>query len=77
MPGSRSGRACSRPARRIFSYNEFTSLQQVKDVLSRYTDHFRTGNLKEYRTGNRRVRQWVAMARRNSACSRRPRARST
>jgi Tol biopolymer transport system component len=46
----------------IFSYNEFTSLQQVKDVLSRYTDHFRTGNLKEYRTGNRRVRQWVAMA---------------
>ena len=46
----------------IFSYNEFTSLQQVKDVLSRYTDHFRTGNLKEYRTGNRRVRQWVVMA---------------
>ncbi|HSC11380.1 MAG TPA: amidohydrolase family protein [Rhodanobacteraceae bacterium] len=46
----------------IFSYNGFTSLQQAKDVLSRYTDHFRTGNLKEYRTGNRRVRQWVAMA---------------
>lgn len=46
----------------IFSYNEFTNLQQVKDVLSRYVDHFRTGNLKEYRTGNRRVRQWVAMA---------------
>jgi len=46
----------------IFSYNEFANLQQVRDVLSRYTDHFRTGNLKEYRTGNRRVRQWVAMA---------------
>jgi Tol biopolymer transport system component len=46
----------------IFSYNQFTSLAQVKDVLSRYIDHFRTGNLKEYRTGNRRVRQWVAMA---------------
>jgi hypothetical protein len=46
----------------IFSYNEFTSVQQVKDVLSRYVDHFRTGNLKEYRTGNRRVRQWVVMA---------------
>jgi len=46
----------------IFSYNEFRNLEQAKDVLSRYTDHFRTGNLKEYRTGNRRVRQWVAMA---------------
>ncbi|HEY8010730.1 MAG TPA: amidohydrolase family protein [Rudaea sp.] len=46
----------------IFSFYEFTSLQQVKDVLSRYVDHFRLGNLKEYRTGNRRVRQWVAMA---------------
>ena len=46
----------------IFSYNEFASLDQVRDVLSRYPDHFRTRNLKEYRTGNRRVRQWVAMA---------------
>jgi Tol biopolymer transport system component len=46
----------------VFSYNEFANLQQVKDVLSRNVDHFRTGNLKEYRTGNRRVRQWVAIA---------------
>ncbi|MEO7052820.1 MAG: amidohydrolase family protein [Rhodanobacter sp.] len=46
----------------IFSFNEFTSLQQVEDVLSRYVDHFRTGNLKEYRTGNRRTREWVVMA---------------
>lgn len=46
----------------IFSFNEFTSLQQVKGVLSRYVDDFRTGNLKEYRTGNRRVREWVVMA---------------
>lgn len=46
----------------IFSFNEFTSLQQVKDVLSRYVDDFRTGNLKEYRTGNRRTREWVVMA---------------
>ncbi len=46
----------------IFSYNEFTSLQQVRDVLSRYVDDFRTKNLKEYRTGNRRVREWVVMA---------------
>lgn len=46
----------------IFSFNEFTSLQQVKDALSRYVDDFRTGNLKEYRTGNRRTREWVVMA---------------
>lgn len=46
----------------IFSYNEFVDLDEVRDVLSRYPDHFRTRNLKEYRTGNRRVRQWVAMA---------------
>jgi len=46
----------------IFSYNEFTSLDQVRAVLSRYPDHFRTRNLKEYRTGNRRVREWVVMA---------------
>ncbi|MEO8778972.1 MAG: amidohydrolase family protein [Rhodanobacter sp.] len=46
----------------IFSFNEFTSLQQIKDVLSRYVDDFRTGNLKEYRTGNRRTREWVVMA---------------
>jgi hypothetical protein len=46
----------------IFSWNEFTSLDQVRTVLSRYPDFFRTHNLKEYRTGNRRVREWVAMA---------------
>jgi hypothetical protein len=46
----------------VFSYNRFTSRQQVQDVVSRYVDHYRTRNLKEYRTGPRRVRQWVAMA---------------
>jgi hypothetical protein len=45
----------------VFSYNEFADLQQVRDVLSRYRDHYGTRNLKEYRTGNRRVRQWVAI----------------
>jgi Amidohydrolase family len=46
----------------LFSFNEFTSEQQVLDVLSRYPDHYRTRNIKEYRTGNRRVREWVAEA---------------
>ncbi|HZF15855.1 MAG TPA: amidohydrolase family protein [Steroidobacteraceae bacterium] len=46
----------------IFSFNTFTSYAEVRDVLSRYPDHYRTYNLKEYRAGNRRVRQWIAAA---------------
>jgi len=46
----------------IFSFNEFRSLAQVEAVLRRYRDHYRVGNIKMYRAGNRRVRQWIAMA---------------
>ena len=46
----------------LFSYNRFESLPEVRAVLARNLQHYRTPNLKEYRTGNRRVRQWVAMA---------------
>jgi hypothetical protein len=46
----------------VFSFNDFNSKPEVLSGLSRYTDHYRTHNLKEYRTGNRRVRQWVAEA---------------
>ncbi|AKM11546.1 hypothetical protein AB433_04995 [Croceicoccus naphthovorans] len=46
----------------IFSFNDFTSYDQVKAVLRRYRDHYRIGNIKMYRTGNRRVRQWIAQA---------------
>ncbi|MCB2047340.1 MAG: PD40 domain-containing protein [Novosphingobium sp.] len=46
----------------IFSFNEFTSYEQVKAVLRRYRDYYRLGNIKMYRSGNRRVRQWIAMA---------------
>ena len=46
----------------VFSFNDFRSENEVGDVLSRYVDHYRTRNLKEYRTGDRRVRQWVAIA---------------
>jgi Tol biopolymer transport system component len=44
----------------VFSFNDFQSRAQVVDVLSRYRDHYRTRNLKQYRVGNRRQRQWVA-----------------
>ena len=46
----------------VFSFHNFQSLAEVEDVLRRYRDHYRTRNIKMYRTGNRRVRQWVAMA---------------
>ncbi|MBL8645565.1 MAG: PD40 domain-containing protein [Rhodospirillaceae bacterium] len=49
----------------LFSFNELQSPQEALDVLSRFADHYRIGNLKEYRTGNRRVRQWVAEAARD------------
>ncbi len=58
MQGSRI--ASTGPA--IFSFNEFESYAQVRAVLSRYRDDYRVGNLKMYRSGNRRVRQWIAMA---------------
>lgn len=44
----------------IFSFNKFKSKAQIRKVLLRYRDHYRLRNLKMYKTGNRRVRQWVA-----------------
>jgi Tol biopolymer transport system component len=46
----------------LFSFNRFTALDEVRDVLRRYREDYGLTNLKEYRTGNRQVRQWVAMA---------------
>jgi len=46
----------------VFSFNNFQSEQQTLNVLSRYPQLYRTRNLKEYRTGNRRQREWVIEA---------------
>jgi dipeptidyl aminopeptidase/acylaminoacyl peptidase len=46
----------------VFSMNRFTCLDEVRAVLRRYRDDYRLSNIKEYRTGNRRVRQWMAIA---------------
>jgi Tol biopolymer transport system component len=46
----------------VFSFNQIDSLQDARDVVSRYVEHYRTRNLKAYRTGPRRSRQWIAMA---------------
>ena len=44
----------------IFDYNDFRSKAEVEAVLTRYRNHYRLRNLKQYRVGNRRVRQWFA-----------------
>lgn len=46
----------------IFDYHDFRSKAEVEAVLHRYRDHYRVANLKQYRSGNRRVRQWVSQA---------------
>jgi hypothetical protein len=46
----------------IFSFNDFQSIGEVRSVLSRYREHYKVRNLKQYRTGNRRVRQWLVQA---------------
>ena len=46
----------------LFSMNRFGSLDEVRAVLRRYRDAYGLRNLKEYRTGNRRVREWFAIA---------------
>ncbi|WP_170234865.1 amidohydrolase family protein [Croceicoccus sediminis] len=46
----------------LFSFNDFRSYDQVESVLRRYRDHYRLTNIKMYRTGNRRVRQWIVQA---------------
>jgi hypothetical protein len=40
----------------------FQSLDDVRAVMRRYRDDYRLRNIKEYRTGSRRVREWVAEA---------------
>ena len=49
----------------LFSMERISSLDDARRILRRYRDAYRLGNIKEYRTGNRRVREWVAMAARD------------
>jgi predicted amidohydrolase len=46
----------------MFSFNRLASLQEARALLSRYRDHYRTFNVKQYLIGNRTQRQWVAQA---------------
>jgi Tol biopolymer transport system component len=46
----------------LFSMQRFASLDDVRAVVRRYRDDYRLSNIKEYRTGDRRVREWVAQS---------------
>jgi imidazolonepropionase-like amidohydrolase/Tol biopolymer transport system component len=46
----------------IFSADNIKSLDDARDVLRRYADHFNTHTIKQYLAGDRKVRQWVITA---------------
>ena len=46
----------------IFSADNISSLDEARDVLRRYADHFNTQTIKQYLAGDRKVRQWVITA---------------
>jgi Amidohydrolase family len=46
----------------VFSKVRIASLDDARRVLRRYSDAYGLANIKQYRTGNRRVRQWLAIA---------------
>ena len=46
----------------IFSQDNIKSLDEARDVVRRYADHYNTQTIKQYLAGDRKVRQWVIMA---------------
>lgn len=46
----------------IFLADNVKSLDEARDVLRRYSDHYNTQTIKQYMVGDRKVRQWVIMA---------------
>jgi hypothetical protein len=46
----------------IFGADQIKSLDDARNALRRYSDHFNTQTIKQYLAGDRKVRQWVIMA---------------
>ena len=46
----------------IFAADNIKSLDDARDVVRRYADHYNTQTIKQYLAGDRKVRQWVIMA---------------
>ncbi|MBC7896304.1 MAG: PD40 domain-containing protein, partial [Cytophagaceae bacterium] len=49
-------------ARGIFAAEDVKSLQDARDIASRYADFYRTQTIKNYLVGDRIQRQWLVMA---------------
>ena len=46
----------------MFSFNRLASMEEARALLTRYRDHYRTRNVKQYLIGNRMQRQWLVQA---------------
>ena len=46
----------------IFGAANIRSLDEARDIVRRYADHFNTQTIKQYVAGDRKVRQWVITA---------------
>ena len=46
----------------VFSADNIKSLDEARDVLRRYSEHYNTKTIKQYLAGDRKVRQWVIIA---------------
>ncbi|MBK8249626.1 MAG: PD40 domain-containing protein [Gemmatimonadetes bacterium] len=46
----------------IFAYDDVSSADDAKEVMKRYSEFFLTETIKQYQAGDRRQRQWIAMA---------------
>jgi Tol biopolymer transport system component len=46
----------------IFQWDDVTSADDAKEVMRRYSEFYQTETIKQYMAGDRRQRQWIAMA---------------
>src|SRR5207245_6739331 len=46
----------------VFADTDFQALDDVKNVVSKYKEYYRTHSLKSYMIGNRKQREWMVMA---------------
>lgn len=46
----------------MFSFNRLAGVDEARALLTRYRDHYRTRNVKQYLIGNRQQRQWLIQA---------------
>ena len=46
----------------IFAYDNVSSAEDAKEVMKRYSEFYLTETIKQYMAGDRRQRQWIAMA---------------